>query len=88
MVKLRIAEREADLKDRLENLPRETIKATIGSVLPHFLNNKVASTSWQVMRGVTGFIFRKKDSGKTLFSSAKKWGFFTVAKTLVGLWKK
>jgi len=89
MVKLRVEEREADLKERLESLPRETIKATVGSVVPYFLSNKVASTSWQVAKGISGLIFRRKDaSAKSVFSSAKKWGFFTIAKTLVGLWKK
>ncbi len=93
MLKIRIKDRERDLAERLHNLPQETIKATIGGVVPFFLRNKVAGTTWQLVRGSLGLIFGKNAGSKTgikesLLSSAKKLGLFTLLKTAIGLWKK
>jgi len=92
MVKLRIKEREKDLLERLQKLPQESIKATVGAVVPAFLNNRVAGTTWSILRGSIGLLFKKKTAGSELkdniFASAKKLGLFTGLKALYKLWNR
>lgn len=92
VVKLRIKEREKDLVERMHKLPQETVKATVGAVVPAFLNNKVAGITWGLLRGSVGLLFRKKsaasDIKQNMFSSAKKLGLFTALKTVYNLLSK
>ena len=93
MVRFRVKEREKDLEERLHKLPRETIKATVGAVVPAFLNNKVAGTTWSILKGSLGLLFRKKGDAKdnikeNVVSSAKQLGLFTILKTAYNLWNK
>jgi hypothetical protein len=92
VVKLRIKEREKDLVERMQKLPQETIKATVGAVVPAFLNNRVAGTTWSILKGSLGLLFRKKGASDSLkenvFSAAKKLGLFTALKAAYNLWSK
>lgn len=93
MVKLRIKEREKDLAERLHKVPQEAVKATVGAVVPAFLNNKVASITWTILKGSAGLLFRKKghaanDIKENVVSSAKQLGLFTLLKTAYSLWSK
>ncbi len=93
MVKLRVKEREKDLQERLHKVPQEAVKATVGAVVPAFLNNKVAGTTWSILKGSAGLLFRKKGNAadgikKNVVSSAKQLGLFTLLKTAYGLWNK
>ena len=84
-----ITQRENDLQQRAAKLPLEVVKATAGSVIPFFLKNKAASATWHLVRGILGFVFRKKESNKeTFFSSIKKWGWVTLAKAIYGMFIK
>ncbi len=93
MVRLRVKEREKDLQERLHKVPQEAVKATVGAVVPAFLNNKVAGITWSILKGSTGLLFRKKgdtaDSIKeNVVSSAKQLGVFTLLKTAYTMWRK
>jgi len=92
-VKMRLKEREKDFQERVHKLPLEVIKGTIGSVIPFFLSNKVASSTWHVLKGIFGIAFggrtsKNKSIKETVFSSAKKWGWVTLAKTLYAMLMK
>jgi hypothetical protein len=86
LVKLRLKSHELDLKDRWKRLPEESIKATLGAVIPLFLRRKVASNTWSLIKGVAGLFFNKskvETSGggwkDLLLGNAKKWGVLAAA---------
>ncbi len=90
-LKSRLRQREQDFEERLSQLPVEVIKATVGRVIPFFLNRRVAAMSWMVVKGVTGIVFRKRGAGggrAAIFSAIKDWGLSTLAKKASGLFNK
>jgi hypothetical protein len=93
VLRVRIRQRERDLQERGAKLPVEVIKATAGSVIPFFLNNKVAGVTWRLLKIIVGSIFRRRSTKKENFKesvldSAKKWGWVTLAKALYGIFAK
>jgi hypothetical protein len=92
MVKLRIKEREKDLAERLQKVPEETFKATVGAIVPAFLNNKVAGTTMAIVKAAIGLLFRKKskrgDAKDNLLSYARQLGIFSLLRAAYNLWKK
>lgn len=88
-LRTRIKQREKDLQERSARLPIEVIKATAGSVVPFFLNNKIAGATWQLVKGIFSMVFTRKANGKeNIFASAKKWGWVTLAKAVYGIFMK
>lgn len=92
-LKMRVKQHERDLAERYRRLPVEVIKSTAGTIIPFFLNNKVAGATFQLLKAALGMFFRKKASSnenikETIVSSAKNWGFVTLAKALYGIFSK
>lgn len=93
LVKLRLKAHELDMKDRWKRLPEESIKATLGAVIPLFLRQKVASNTWSLVKGIAG-LFLKSNAGTVggglkdlLLGNAKKWGILAGVQGLFNLIK-
>lgn len=85
--------READLQQRWNALPKETMKATLGSVIPVFLNKTVADKTWGLIKGAGSILLGKSPADKSqwkhqLFSSAKSLGLITLLKAAYKFWMK
>lgn len=95
LVKLRIKAHEMDMKNRWKRLPEESIKATLGAVIPFFLKRKVAATTWSVLKGAAGLFFNSQApaaaAGKglkdLLLGNAKKWGLLAGVQGLFNMIK-
>ena len=91
-VKSRLKEKEADLEERWEKLPKETAKATLGAAAPFLINNVVASKTWGLVQNAGTFLFTgdkgKSDLKNTLLKSAKQIGVITAIKGLYRFWSK
>ncbi|RXK81206.1 hypothetical protein [Filimonas effusa] len=82
LVKLRLKVHEADMKDRWKRLPEESIKATLGAVIPFFLRQKVASNTWSFIKVISNMFFSSSKTATVagggwkdiLLGNAKKWG--------------
>ncbi len=89
-VKQRIAARERALEERWNKVPEESIKSTLGLVLPIFMNNRLAAGTWRVMRGAFRLLAGKTDGQggfkEGLFSGARQLSIFAVLKFLYNLW--
>ncbi len=89
-VKQRIAAREQALEERWNKMPEESIRATLGLVLPIFMNNRLASGAWRVMRGAFRLLAGKTDGQgefkEGLLSGARQLSVFAVLKFLYNLW--
>lgn len=84
-VKLQIEQDNIDIKQDIKLLPRETIRATVGSILPLFLKAKVADNTWGIIQTVASFLvanpFKKGNAGAAsspLLNVAKQVGFFAA----------
>ncbi len=94
MVRARIKKREQALGERWKQVPGEAFKAGVGTVLPFFLNNKVAGSTWNLIKDAAGFILGKKGSEngqgrlKTVWRDARKLGIFALLKGVFGVLKK
>lgn len=95
MVNTRIKQQERDLKARWERLPQETIKATLGSVIPFFLRNQVAGKTWTLLKSAVSLFAGSKEKKvavtdwKTfLLANAKQLGLIAALRGLSGLVKK
>jgi hypothetical protein len=91
-VKSRLKEKEADLEERWEKLPKETAKATLGAAAPFLINNVVASKTWGLVQNAGTFFFTgdkgKSDLKNTLLKSAKQIGVIAAIKGLYRFWSK
>lgn len=91
-VKHRIKQREQDFEERWQRLPTETIKATLGKVIPIFINNSIAGNTWNILQEIFKFFTKnnEKNNGwkQTLAGPAKQVGVMAVIKLLMGLVKK
>lgn len=93
LVKLRIKAHELDMKDRWKRLPEESIKATLGAIIPFFLRQKVASGTWALIKALSGmFLSGKEQPASTaggikdiLLGSAKKWGVLAGVQGIIRL---
>ena len=92
LVKKRVRTREIDLEERFQRLPEESLKATVGAVLPTFINNKIASGTWQLLRSVARLFFGKNKANdsysfwtKVFLSLVKPLGILALLK-LVCSW--
>lgn len=83
LVKFRLKAHEADLQDRWKRLPEESIKATLGAVIPFFLRQKVASNTWSFIKVISNLLFSSSKTAAVtagsgwkdiLLGNAKKWG--------------
>lgn len=95
LVNARIKLRERDLKDRWERLPQESIKATLGSVIPFFLRNKVAGNTWTLIKSAISLFKGAKTSKEVpadwksfLLDNAKQLGWLAALKGIMGLVNK
>lgn len=92
--KIRIRQAEVDFEDRWKRLPQESIKATLGSVIPLFLNNKIAGGTWSVLSTILKMFLGKtgKDGNDTLVGSllkgSGKVGIFAALKTAYSIFRK
>ena len=92
-VKGRVRAMEQELNERLKQLPGETIKATLGSAIPIFMNQAVAAKTWGLIQHAGTFLFSNPAKGKggikeTVFTSLKQVGLFAGLRALYSLWKK
>ncbi|GGH79712.1 hypothetical protein HNQ91_005025 [Filimonas zeae] len=94
-VNTRIKLHEKDLKARWDRLPQETIKATLGSVIPFFLRNQVAGKTWTILKSAISLFAGAKDKKVNptdwkgfLLANAKHLGLIAALRGLTGLVKK
>jgi hypothetical protein len=86
LVRQRIKIREQRLEKAWEELPEQTIKATLGGIIPIFLQNRMAAGAWRVIRGLFSVITGKTDGKEatgwtgSLLAGARQLGFFTMLK--------
>ena len=84
---------EQDIEDRLRRLPQETIKSTLGAVLPAFVNTAVASTTWGLVQNAGTLLLSNSVKGKggiksILASTLKQAGLIAGLKAIYTIWKK
>jgi hypothetical protein len=92
-VKITVKQKEKDLEERWNRLPQETLKSTVGAVVPFFLNNTVAAKTFNIIKTAGSLFFSRsaKEKGnikETLFASAKQLGLFTLLRTAYNIWRK
>ena len=88
-VRSRIKRREQELSVRLEQLPQETFKATLGLVVPAFINNKIAGRSWNLLKDAIGLLSPFNTDKISLWKDiARQVGLVGLAKVALGLFKK
>jgi CRISPR/Cas system-associated exonuclease Cas4 (RecB family) len=83
--------REIELGERIKQLPQETVKATVGSIVPAFLNNSVAGGTLGLLNTVRKLIFNRakgKDLKEEVIADAKRIGIIALAKGVFGLLRK
>ncbi|MFC4231033.1 hypothetical protein ACFOW1_03970 [Parasediminibacterium paludis] len=95
LVKSRIKARETDLEKRWEKFPEESLKATMGAVLPAFINDRIAGGTWQILRAIGSFLFDKHKQGEAqpywkelLASSVNKFSLSAILKLILGFVKR
>lgn len=97
LLKQQVRESEADFQERWKRLPNETVKATVGSIIPFLITNKIALGGWKMIRGLGKIFTSKKEEGdeeqksnwkETLAGTAKEIGLASGLKMLYGLFKK
>jgi hypothetical protein len=93
LVRARIRRRETALGERWKQVPKEAIKSSIGSLIPFFLNNKVAGSTWTLVRDALGFMIGKKTADgsgrlKTMWKDTRQLGLFTLLKAAFSVLKK
>ena len=91
--KLRLELKEARLLEKWNKLPGETLKVAASSLIPLFLGNKMAGRAWNIVKGLSGYLFtsssKEKDSAKkTVFSGAKQLGLFAILRAFYAILKK
>ena len=84
---------EQELSERLNKLPHETMKATVGAVVPSVVSNLVTGKSIGLVTSVLGFMLGKRSFKNTAVKQstsaiAKGIGVFTTLKGAYTLWKK
>ena len=83
---------EEDLAIRLNKLPHETMKATVGSVVPVVVKGLVSRSSIGIISTVLGLVLGKKTHAAGVAKSAgnvvKKLGVITLLKGTYALWKR
>lgn len=93
----RIKQHELELKSRWERLPQESIKATLGAVIPLFLRNKVAGGTWTFLKAAVSMFIGSKTKvadplpgnwKSFLLGNAKQLGIYAVLKGALNLVKK
>jgi membrane protein insertase Oxa1/YidC/SpoIIIJ len=93
-LKQNIKESEADFLERWKQLPQEAVKATVGSIIPFLITNKIALGGWKMIKGFGRMFTSKKQDGETsnwkesLSATAKEIGVSSALKMLYGFFKK
>lgn len=80
-VKRRIREREAALKEDFKSIPKEAVKASLGSVIPLFKKATVADKAFSTIQTVVGGLVAAIIAGKKSGGGFKK-GLATVLRQL------
>lgn len=94
LVKSRIRNHEQDIEKRWERLPEETFKATLGLVIPAFINNRIAGGTFGILKQVAALFIGSKIGGQQsnwkdlITGSAKKIGLVAGLKFLYSLVSK
>lgn len=91
MIKRRIKAREVEIKDDFKDVPREAVKASLGSVTPFFKKAKAAdsifSTVQTLVGGIVAAIIEGKRSGggfkKGLGTTLRQLSFLGTAKAII-----
>lgn len=81
MLKRRIREREASLKEDFKLIPKEAVKASLGSVIPLFKKATVADKAFSTIQTVVGGLVAAIIAGKKTGGGFKK-GLATVLRQL------
>ena len=93
-LKQNIKESEDDFQERWKQLPQEAVKATVGSIIPFLITNKLALGGWKMIKGFGRIFTTKKEDGETsnwketLTGAAKEVGVSSALKMLYGFFKK
>jgi hypothetical protein len=93
-LKQSIKESEVDFQERWKQLPQEAVKATVGSIIPFLITNKIALGGWKMIRGLGRMFTSKKEDGESsnwkesLVGAAKEVGVSSAVKMLFGFFKK
>ena len=90
VVRKRIKQREQDLEQRLQDLPKESFKSATGIVIPAFINSKITGRSWNVVKDVVGLLSPfSNNKSELLIDIAKQVGIVGLLKTATSFfWKK
>ncbi len=84
---------EQELEERLTRLPQESMKATVGKVVPKVVGGLVTGKSIGLVTSVAGFLLGKRSFKKSAAKAgtsviAKGVGVFSALKGAYSLWKK
>jgi hypothetical protein len=90
-LKISVKRREADMQERLHRLPQETVKATVGSIVPLFVNNSVAGGAIRIISTLRKLFFNRrknKELKHEVIDDVKKIGLIAALRGIAGLLKK
>ena len=92
-VSSRIKLQERDLNERISRLPRESIKATVSSVVPSFVSSFLPGKSIGIITSVLGILLGKGNFEKggwkyKAIDVARQVSLYTAAKSIFTLWRK
>ena len=89
IVKKRIRLREQDLEERLQQLPAESFKLAINSLIPSFINYKINNRSWSLIKDLLGLLSPfASNKSELLKDVVKQVGIMGILKGVVGLFRK
>ena len=89
LIKARVKLREEDLKLRLQQLPKESLKSASSLLLPAFINSKITGSSWSIIKDVLGLLSPfSKNKSKLVVDIGKQVGVVGLWKTATGFFKK
>ena len=93
LLKLRITAHEIDMSRRAKQLPMEILKVGINAAVPAFLGNKVAGSTFRIVKGLFSTLFSKSEErGETwkdkVMKPVKQAGIFSVLKLAFNLFTK
>ncbi|HTN39224.1 MAG TPA: hypothetical protein VL053_19235 [Arachidicoccus sp.] len=81
VVKRRIRARESELKEDFKAIPKEAVRASLGSITPFFKKAKVADKAFTTIQTIIGGLVAAIIEGKRSGGGFKK-GFATVLRQL------
>jgi hypothetical protein len=93
LLKLRITTHELDMGRRVKQLPVEVLKVGINAAVPAFLGNKLAGSTFRIVKGLFSTLFSKSEErGETwkdkVMKPVKQAGIFSALKLAFNLLAK